>query len=92
VEVHLARGCGNRSGMAHSSGLLAPHQRDNLQPTQPRHLMQLTLIGWLPRTTAALLLVSDNHLLVAKLILATAVSSWQMCSSRTVVIGPDIHM
>jgi hypothetical protein len=39
-----------------------------------------TLIGWFPRTTAALLLVSDNHLLVAKLILATAVSSWQMCS------------
>jgi hypothetical protein len=52
----------------------------------------LTLIGWFPRTTAALLLVSDNHLLVAKLILATAVSSWQMCSSRTVVIGSDIHM
>ena len=40
-----------------------------------------TLIGWFPRTTAALLLLSDNHLLVTNLILATAVSSWQMCSS-----------
>ena len=37
--------------------------------------MRITLIGWFPRTTATLLLVSDNHLLVAKLILATAVSS-----------------
>jgi hypothetical protein len=52
----------------------------------------LTLIGWFPRTTAALLLLSDNHLRVAKLILATEVSSWQMCSSRTVVVGPDIHL
>ena len=40
-----------------------------------------TLIGWFPRATPALLLLSDNHLLVAKPILTTAVSSWQMCSS-----------
>ena len=38
----------------------------------------LTLIGWFPRTTAALLLLSDNHLLVAKPTLATAANSWQM--------------
>jgi len=44
------------------------------------NVVHLTLIGWFPRTTAALLLLSDNHLLVAKLILPTAVSSWQMCS------------
>ena len=43
-------------------------------------ICRLTLIGWFPRTTAALLLLSDNHLLVAKPTLATAASSWQMCS------------
>ena len=40
-----------------------------------------TLIGWFPRTTPALQLLSDNHLLVVKPIQATAVSSWQMCLS-----------
>ena len=37
----------------------------------------LTLIGWFPSTTAALLFLSVNHILHYKLILATAGSSWQ---------------
>jgi hypothetical protein len=45
-----------------------------------RNTVKATLIGWFPRTTTALLLVSDNHLPVAKSTLATAASSWQMCS------------
>jgi hypothetical protein len=43
--------------------------------------VQLTLIGWFPRTTATLLLLSDNHLLVVKPILVTAISSQQICLS-----------
>jgi hypothetical protein len=52
----------------------------------------LTLIGWFPRTMAALLLLSDNHLLVAKRILPSTASSQRICSQRTVVIRPGIHM
>jgi len=55
-------------------------------------LFLLTLHGWFPRTTAPLLLPSVNHFQAVKPTLATAGNFGNMCSLRTVVIGPVIHL
>lgn len=52
----------------------------------------ITLHGWFPRTTVPLMVLSVNHLHAAKPTLATADAFGDMCSLRTVVIGPVIHL
>jgi hypothetical protein len=54
--------------------------------------VRLTLHGWFPRTTATLLVPSVNHFQAMKPTLATASDFGNMCSRRTVVIGPVIHL
>ena len=63
------------------------HQMEN--PSVPFHP---TLIGWFPRTTVPLPLLSENHCCAAESTLVTAVAFGTICPSWTVVIGPDIHL
>lgn len=51
-----------------------------------------TLIGWFPKTTVPLPLLSENRFCAAELTLGAAVAFGAMCPSWTVVIGPDIHL
>jgi len=46
---------------------------------------RLTLIGWFPRTTVPLPLLSENHFCVAQPTLVTAVALCTMCPTWTVV-------
>ena len=48
--------------------------------------------GWLPGTTILALLLSMNNLAEQIMILAATVALSQYCPSRTVVIGPGIHL
>ena len=49
-------------------------------------------IGWVSRTTMPPLLVSVNHLQMTKLIVTAAGAFGRLCSFRTVVNVPGIHM
>ena len=63
-----------------------------LQLRSVSQLEGLTLYGWFPRTTLLPLLLSVNHFHVAELTLVAAAALGNLCLSRTVVLGPDIHL